>query len=89
MCWCMRLDAFEKLENEVGGRRMKRVSFVGLVSETRSEDFAASVRFITVCLPSLRLRGADLIRLLRFQRDSELKRRLYSMNLAFRSLPFP
>jgi hypothetical protein len=28
---CLKLDAFEKLENEVGGMRMKRLSFRGAV----------------------------------------------------------
>jgi len=80
--WC-----FEKLENEVGEGKMGRVPFHGAVLRSSFGRFRDLGSF-TRRLSPFRLHDVDLIRLLRFQHDSELGERSHSMNLAVKSLPF-
>ena len=54
MDWCSRLDAFEELETEICGRKMKRVSFCGAgLSLGRSHGLGSS----TYRLSAFRLHG--------------------------------
>ena len=61
MGWCSKLDVFEKPDNEVGGRGMKRIS------RSRSHELVWEVsrsRFVRSRLVGSRLHGSDLVRLL-------------------------
>jgi len=83
----LKLDASEKLNNEVSGRRVRRILFCGAVLANSFARFLGLGSFAHRLSP-FRLHGVDLIRLPRFQHDSGLKGRSHSMNLIFKSLPF-